>query len=296
MSADEESAQKEEVLLSATSAPRAVQLFATGNADLVIGGTFADLPYAQRIKLPRGALVFDPASGLFGLVPLHAANGLDDPDIRRLLSQALDRDAIIAALGVPGLAPRATLLEPGLDGIPTPIVPTWVATPLADRLPALQMEADRRFEKGGKPTIRVSLPDGPGSGRLLAVLAQSWSALGFNVERAPNLDAADFALIDEVAPSASPAWFVRRFRCGATPICDPETDMLIDAARQSLIPQQRYAFLQQAAVRIDDAQLFLPIAAPVRWSLVGKRIQGFAGNRFAVHTLTDLEQKPGTGN
>ena len=71
---------------------------------------------------------------------------------------------------------------------------------------------------------------------------------------------------------------------------------LIDAARQTPIPQQRFALLQQAADKIDEEQLFVPITAPVRWSLVGRRIQGFTGNRFAVHTLTDLEQRPGTGN
>jgi oligopeptide transport system substrate-binding protein len=81
-----------------------------------------------------------------------------------------------------------------------------------------------------------------------------------------------------------------------TPICDPEIDKLMDAARETPVPQQRYALLQQAATRIDDAQLFLPITAPVRWSLVGRRVDGFAGNRFAVHTLTDLQQRPGTGN
>ena len=99
-----------------------------------------------------------------------------------------------------------------------------------------------------------------------------------------------------MAPSASAAWFVRRFRCGAAIICDPETDKLIDAARETPVPQQRYALLQQAAARIDDLQLFLPITAPVRWSLVGRRIDGFAGNRFAIYTLTNLQQRPGTGN
>ena len=70
----------------------------------------------------------------------------------------------------------------------------------------------------------------------------------------------------------------------------------MDAARQSEVPAQRYALLVQAAGRIDDAALFLPITAPVRWSLVSARIQGFAGNRYAVHTLTDLERKPGAGD
>ena len=60
------------------------------------------------------------------------------------------------------------------------------------------------------------------------------------------------------------------------------------------IPAQRYALLTQAAGRIDELQLFIPITAPVRWSLVSARVQGFAGNRYALHTLTDLQQPPGS--
>jgi len=88
---------------------------------------------------------------------------------------------------------------------------------------------------------------------------------------------------------------VRRFRCGTAAVCDQQADELIDAARTTLIPAQRAALLVQAAGRIDDQQLFIPITAPVRWSLVSRRIEGFAGNRFARHTLTDLEERPGSG-
>jgi peptide/nickel transport system substrate-binding protein len=98
-------------------------------------------------------------------------------------------------------------------------------------------------------------------------------------------------LIDDVAPSASPAWFARRFRCGVAPICDARADQLMDAARDMAVPAQRYALIVQAAAQIDDLQLFIPITAPVRWSLVSPRIQNFAGNRYARHSLTDLEQQ-----
>jgi peptide/nickel transport system substrate-binding protein len=37
------------------------------------------------------------------------------------------------------------------------------------------------------------------------------------------------------------------------------------------------------------------LTAPVRWSLVNNRILGFSGNRYARHTLTDLEVKLGAG-
>ena len=292
---DEDTATKEEVELGGAAAQPAVDAFVAGNADLVLGGTFADLPFAQRAKVARGSLVFDPASGLFGLVPVRAGGDLDKPEVRQLLSQAINRDGIVTLLGVPGLVARATVLEPGLDGIPPPTSPQWLGTPLAQRLPQLIATADRLFPKT-KPVIMLSLPDGPGAEALLRQLQGDWGALGFNVERAANPAEADFRLVDAVAPSSSPAWFVRQFRCGATPVCDADADQLMDSARQSLVPAQRYALIVEAAGKIDDAQLFIPLAAPVRWSLVSRRILGFAGNRFARHTLTDLEQRPGAGD
>jgi oligopeptide transport system substrate-binding protein len=289
---DDEVTQHEEVLLAGASSAGAIRAFVAEKADLVLGGTFGDLPMATRAKLPRGSLRFDPASGLFGLVPTHKGGGIDDPDVRHLLSQALDRTNFIAMLGVPGLAGRATLLEPGLDGVPTPAAPTWLGTPLANRIAGLRSDSDRIFGHD-KPVIRVALPEGPGADLLFQELVRDWGAIGINLERMAAPEDADFMLIDKVAPSSSPAWFVRQFRCGLVAVCDSQADELMSAARETPISAQRYALLTQAAARIDDEQLFIPIAAPVRWSLVSNRIPGFAGNRYARHTLTDLEQQPG---
>ena len=104
----------------------------------------------------------------------------------------------------------------------------------------------------------------------------------------PIAASADFALIDEVAPSTSPAWFVRQLplrirRRSATP-----RPTRCSTRRATRLSRPSAALLAQAAARIDDAQLFIPITAPMRWSLVSNRIQGFAGNRYARHTLTGL--------
>ncbi len=291
---DDEGKREDLVQLSGASAQEAVGAFAQNKTDVVLGGTFGDLPYARRIKLPRNSLRFDPASGLFGLVPVRTGSrGFADPEFRKLLSQAIDREALVAALGVPNLAPRTTLLEPGLDGVPAFSAPDWTATPLPQRLPALKAEAERMF--GGKTnrTIALILPDGPGADILLRRLQQDWGAIGFTVQRAPAAGIATFALIDEVAPSSSPAWFVRRFRCGVALVCNAEADKLMDSARSTPVPAQRYALLVEAAGMIDEGQLFIPLTAPVRWSLTSRRIENFAGNRYARHTLTDLELKPG---
>jgi peptide/nickel transport system substrate-binding protein len=65
----------------------------------------------------------------------------------------------------------------------------------------------------------------------------------------------------------------------------------MDGARAATIPAQRNTLLAQAAQLIDTEQLFIPLAAPIRWSLVSARVHGFATNRFARHTLTGLTQR-----
>ncbi|MFP5330059.1 MAG: ABC transporter substrate-binding protein [Alphaproteobacteria bacterium] len=288
---DEEEQATEQLDLAGLPAEEAIKAFAVGETDLVLGGTFADLPFAQRADLPRGALRFDPASGLFGLVPARKGGIAADSEVRRLLSEAIDRDALVEELAVPGLLPRTTVLEPGLDGQPDPPEPAWAATPLAERRPALLSAARELLPEDEENVIRIAMPSGPGSDLVFQRLADDWGALGIKVERAKPGDSADLRLLDLVAPSTSPAWFLRRFSCNAATLCDEDLDDLLDGAATTAVPEQRQALFAEAASRIDSLQLFIPIAAPIRWSLVSKRINGFAGNRFAIHTLTGLEQR-----
>ncbi len=287
---DEEETKREQLDLTGAKAKEAIEAFVAGDADLVLGGTFVDLPLVARNKLPRRALQFDPASGLFGLVPARNSGPAANADIRRLLSQAIDREALVAALSVPGLVPRATVLEPALDNIADPVPPQWTATSLADRRPELAASARKLFPQDKPAIIRVALPGGPGGDILFNRLAADWGALGVKVQRAGD-KAPDFTLIDEVAPSSSASWFLRRFRCGVVPVCDAQIDEVLAAARTTSVLPQRSALLLDASRQIDSEQLFLPIAAPIRWSLVSARITSFAGNRFALHTLIGLEQK-----
>ena len=288
---DEERPEREQLDLGGLPAGKAISAFVAGDIDLVLGGTFADLPLARAANLPRRSLQFDPASGLFGLIPGEASGPASDPELRLLLSAAIDRDSLVASLAVPALVPRATVLEPGLEGYPDPVSPEWAATPLSDRRPALAETAKRLFAGKSPPTVQVALPDGPGGDILFGRLSHDWGALGIAVVRVDIHEPADFRLVDEVAPSGTASWFLRHFRCGQAPVCDQAIDELLDAARETSVPAQRIALLVEASKQIDSLQLFVPLAAPIRWSLVSPRIAGFAGNRFAIHTLTGLEER-----
>jgi peptide/nickel transport system substrate-binding protein len=278
----------EKVLVSSGNAEALSSAFARGDLDLVLGGTVGDLPFAYRQKMPRGALRFDPVAGLFGLVPTGRSEIVKEKDVRRLLSRAIDRGALIAGLRVDGLIPRATILQAGLEGVPGVAQPEWLSVPAIERRASLAAEAKRLFGGTDRPTIRVFLPQGPGGDYLLARLRYDWGPIGIEAERAPGAASADFVWIDEVAPSSTPAWFVRHFRCEVAPICIEEAEELLASARSATIPAQRAALLMEAGRMMDEEQLFIPIAAPIRWSLVSGRAPGFAENPFARHTLVGL--------
>ena len=282
----------ERVDLAAADARSAIAAFAAGRARIVLGGTIADLPLAQRARLERSALRFDPVAGLFGLVPTRSSGPLADPALRRLLSRAVNRDALVRTLDVPGLVGRTTLLQGGLDGISEP-VPAWsLPDEPAERDSVLAAEARALFGDEEPPELVVDLPEGPGGALLFDRLKGDWGALGIAVSRSGPGRRADLRLVDLVAPSSSPAWFVRSFRCGAVPVCLEDADTLMDSARAAVNAAQRTALLAEAARLIDSGDLFIPLAAPVRWSLVDDGLPGFAENNVARHPLTGLGIKP----
>ena len=278
----------EKVLVSGGEVRALVAAFADGNLDLVLGGTVADLPHAFGEKMPRGALRFDPVAGLFGLLPTARSEVLQEVEVRRLLSRAIDRPALVAGLRVGGLVPRATLLQAGLDGIGQPSQPDWLGQPVEERRASLLAETNRLFGDTERPTLRIAIPEGPGGDYLFARLRYDWGPLGIKLERAPGAATADLVWIDEVAPSSSPAWFLRRFRCGVVAICVEAAEPLLNDARTTLNGGLRASLLLEAARLMDESQLFISIAAPIRWSLVSGRVPGFAENPFARHTLVDL--------
>lgn len=282
----------EHVHLRSAQAARAIGDFRQGKAALVLGGTFAELPLVPRDdRTVRNALRFDPVAGLFGLRPARRGGPLADKQLRNLLNRTINRDALIEALDVPNLVPRTTLLQVGLEGEATPLTPAWAGQAYAERV-AQAIREVQTLDLDDDLTLAIALPEGPGADIVFNRLAADWRPLGIELVHAGDGVAADLVLVDRIAPSSSSAWFVRSFRCGLVPRCSEDADTLMDAARDAEIPAQRVAMLAEAGRLIDEEGLFLAIAAPIRWSLVGDGLPGFAENIFALHPLKGLRDKP----
>jgi peptide/nickel transport system substrate-binding protein len=273
------------VVLRGETAALAVARFDEGLAELVTGGTMGDLAIARAIDPPANRLVFDPVSGLLGLAFVRREGALADPELRRALAMAIDRAAIVQALGAPALQTRETLVSPGVAELPQPAAPAWGTDPIDLR----RRNAARIVATAEAPvTVRVAMPEGPGYRLLFAHLRRDWSAIGVRAERVGPGAPADLRLIDEIAPINLATWYLRHFTCEASIVCDPAADAMLAAARIAPNAAERRTQLADADRALTDLAAFIPIAAPVRWSLVSPRLNGFRPNAFGKHPPGEL--------
>ena len=264
----------------------AVARFVQGETDLVLGGTSGDLAIARAADAAESRLVFDPVGGLFGLAFASNQGPLADAELRQALTMAIDRDALAAAIAPPRQPGRIGLVAPGVQELPNPALPDWAALPLADRQSAA---AHIVAGLGGGPIhVRVALPETPGSVLLFAYLHRDWRAIGVEAERVAPGAPTDLLLIDEVAPTNAASWYLRHFTCDASAICDTQADKALLAARLATSTAERQARLADADRILNALVPFIPLTAPVRWSLVSPRLTGFRPNPFARHPAVEL--------
>lgn len=276
------------LLLRGEPAAAAVARFGERRADLVLGGTLADLPLARAGGAPAAQLRFDPVVGLFGLAFTGAQGPFARVETRQALAMAIDRPALVAALNVPGLRERRSLLPPGIEGLTQVSGPAWIRDPLPARRARATALLREAAGEGERLKLRVALPGGPGMRLVFAHLRRDWATVGVEAVRVPADAPADLRLIDEVAPAALASWYLRHFTCGASPICDPAADEMMAAARIAPDAASRRGLLANADRILAGLGSFIPLTAPVRWSLVAPRLTGFRPNAFGRHPVGEL--------
>jgi len=275
-----------DVILQGERAAAAVARFAAGEADLALGGTIGDLALARAADQPNARLVFDPVQGLFGIAFANREGALGDPAVRRAMSMAIDREAIVTALAVRGLEPRVTILPGGLGELPRPASPSWAAISLGAR----RQEAAAVVAGLGGPRVRVrvAMPDGAGYRIVFAYLRRDWAAIGVDAVSVRPQDTADLRLIDAIAPALLATWYLRFFTCDAALICDSAADEALAAARAARTIAERRTQLAKADELLTSLTTYIPLAGPVRWSLAAQRLNGFRPNPFARHFAGEL--------
>ncbi|MEQ1542970.1 MAG: ABC transporter substrate-binding protein [Novosphingobium sp.] len=280
--------------LESLSAERAIARFNANEADLVLGGGFADFPRLDASGVSRGAIRLDPVAGLFGLAVIHDDGFLAKPENREALTMAIDREALIAALNVGGWTATTRVVNPGLEGDNGSIGERWPGRGVEERRSTAAARVARWTATQGRlAPLRIALPRGPGADRLFERLAADFKAIGLSARRVDGAADADLRLIDTVARYPRAAWFINQLGCGSGRVlCSAQADRLAADALDEADPVKRADLYAQAEAQLTVTNGFIPFGMPIRWSLVSGQASGFVANRWNVHPLMPLALRP----
>jgi oligopeptide transport system substrate-binding protein len=271
---------------STNDATTAVTRFARGETDIVIGDGLAGLGEARTVARPQ-MLQVDPLWGVYGYVANTRSGPLKDPALRRAVTLATDRSALVARIGLAAMAPVEGLLPPAL------------APAVADAPDMAARKTMAAALRNGKAPVRLTLLLPPGHDhRVIAErVAADWAALGVTLAIS-EVDAAtiaarikrgnfDLALTEASLPVADAAALLTRWRCEGGLVCDPEADALLDKARAAPLAE-RPALIAAAEARWLEAPPMVPLVTPLRWALVARNVEGWTANRTGSHPLGRL--------
>ena len=276
----------------AMSAEKAAEAFSRGDVDLVLGGSIIDFPLAEAGPLSRGTIQVDPALGLLGLVIREDKGLLADPARREALSMAIDRAALIQPFGLGGWQASTWIVPPGQFAEPPYPAQRWQDLSLDQRraTAAARIRA-WEAEAGEKAQIKVGLPAGPGSDILFRQLANAWAQIGVAIVRAAPGEGAEIELRDNLARYSSPRWYLNQFNCSLKAgLCSPEADALVRQSLEERDPVVRERLLAEAHAALVGREVYIPLGAPVRWSLVRGSISNYLANQWGLHPLFPLSQ------
>ncbi|MDP1027931.1 ABC transporter substrate-binding protein [Sphingomonas sp. KR1UV-12] len=271
---------EQDVRLIGERASLAILRFAMRRSDYVAGGSFADWPLLATVDLPRTAVRIDPAAGLFGLAVVRREGFLADAGNRLALSEAIDRAQLVAAIA-PTWEAADRILPDTLDSAAPPQVPSWSLLTLEQRRAAAQARVAAWPEQ---VRLRIALPRGSGATLLYGSLAASFASVGVVLDRVAPTEEADLRLIDVVAPYDSARWYLAT---ACAPCAEPATQAL-EAARTAPDQASRGAAIAAADVEMNADGAFIPLARPLRWSLVATRLAAWQPNARAWHPLNRL--------
>jgi peptide/nickel transport system substrate-binding protein len=271
---------EDDVRLVAESPARAVLRFAQGKSDLMLGGRFETWPLIDPGGVASTAIRVDPAAGLFGLAIADREGFLADAANRQALSAAFDRAAILSSIA-PNWEAADRLLPDALDSDAPPQIPGWALLTLDER----RASARARVAAWGQPVrLRIALPRGPGANLLYGQIGATLLAIGITPERVDSDAQAELRLIDAVAPFDSARWYLAT----ACAPCGPEAAAAIEQARLAPTLATRSAAIAAADAAMNRDTPFIPLARPLRWSLVKQRLRQYQPNIRAWHPLNRL--------
>lgn len=287
------------ITLRIADARAALDMFDEGTVNLVLNGHISHLPLADTGPLSRGTVRLDGTYGLFGFRVRSTDGVVSTAPLREALAMAIDRSDIMEPFNLGGWTPTTRVVAPGLTGDTGAVPERWQNLSIEQRVGiAGERVTAWSTASGQAATIRVSMPDGPGAQMLFDQLRADWQAIGITATLAKPGETAQLVMIDRVARFGHARWFLNQFACPLRTaplrdgLCSADADALVVRALTTIDSAEREALLAQAETVLTQENVYIPLGAPIRWSLVRGNITGFAENPWAIHPLFPLARRP----
>ncbi len=296
------------------------ELVEAGEADLVVGGLSRDR--VQRLARDYPAQVHaDPGTKVFVEIMNTTVPPFDDPEVRRAVSLAIDREAALDAYGGP-IYGRITcqIMPPTFPGY-APYCPFTASPDAGGAWKADNIELARQLIReagaageritvyGGKVAghaemaeYMVGLLNGLGFRARMQLVAGDdyWGGDYLTADHPPNMGMAGTWWASTVPTAAS--WFVGTFTCpkypdsfhsGAPPsdLCDPETDRLVAEAMELDATGSRAeanATWQAVDRRVTNAVPMTAILNPTDVAFVSSRVGNFQHHLLWQYLLDQM--------
>lgn len=283
------------LFVTSQSAEDATQAFEDGETDAVFNGTLSDLPLADTGPLSAGTVRLDAVFGLFGIA-VRSENGfLADANNREALALAVDRETILQPFNIGGWIATTRIIPPDLPDANVAPGERWAGLSLETRQERARarVSAWKNANADGALRLSLALPDGPGSDLMMRELAADYAAVGIELVRAEADQGGDLVLVDQLARYGDVRWFFNQLNCAvARGLCSAEADSLVAQAMLEDDPALRVTMLTDAERTLLSENVYIPIGAPIRWSLIRGGVEGFEENRWGLHPLFPMALRP----
>jgi ABC-type transport system substrate-binding protein len=270
-----------------------IAAFDQGKVDVVLGGTLGSWPLGKPGPLSLGNVRVDNTLGLFGLRVERQSGFLARPENREALSMAIDRHALLGKFNIGGWASTTRIVPATVAGGTAP--ERWDGLSIEQRRAVAEIRAAewRKKTRGAQgPVLTIALPQGPGFDILFGELSAQLTPAGVTLQRVAPDQPVDLTLIDRVARYAQPVWFLNQFNCALRHgLCSSLADKAV-ADALALPDGERTALLGRAEAILAAANVYIPLGAPLRWSMVRGNVNGFVDNQWAFHPLPAMATVP----
>jgi len=275
----------------------AVSRFRAGDFDIVSRVPMTRLSWLHE-NMPQ-ALRTAPYLAVYYLVLNDSRRPLNDPNIRRALSLAINRDTLAHKLLGTGAEPAYGLVPPGTVNYDGSYKPDYAKLPMKERLKqARQLILKAGYGPDRPLELTVRYVTGDEREKVAVAIASMWRRAGvvtkfqnaeskvhFSAVRAGDFtvsyegwaadynDAGDFLFI---LRSSSRSANTSRYS-------NPAFDKLMDQADQALTRDARADLLKKAEGLAMADQPVIPLFFPVKANLVADYVKGWKDNPLDVH-------------